>query len=323
VRIDYPEPADEPSIPRNSDCALSPDDSRLRVIARPPSDPAEWEAVHRDYHALVQCSDGGNSGGGESGSREQAATESGSWEEGAAGFRAEWSEYEGRHPQQERPVPQSPPDGSWSCGDARKLTPDQNAEVSSGYARIREIGERDVVPGILAVEAADSSRVLAGFEHHIKGEDRLKEKVAELLEPPSEVTASQALAAVADPVRFTFDYPEATYTEGVHADVKRLKGLGFELGKLKNSWDSDQYKGVNSQWREPASAVRFEVQFHTQASHEAKELSHEAYERLRSGYARDDEREELKAFQSRVNAKVPIPPGVDTIENFPGEKRNG
>ena len=30
------------------------------------------------------------------------------------------------------------------------------------------------------------------------------------------------------------------------------------------------------------SGVRFEVQFHTQASLEAKELTHEAYERIRT-----------------------------------------
>jgi hypothetical protein len=310
VRIDYPEPADEPEVPRHPHCAPPPEESRPRVIAFAPSDPAELEAAHRDYQALVQSADG-------------PAAALGSWDRAAAEFRADWAKYEERHPEEGRPAPHNHPDGSWSCGDARKLTPGQNADVSSGYARIREVGERDIVPGILAVEAADPNRHLAGFEHHIKGEDRLKEKVAELLEPPSDVTASRALAAVADAVRFTFDYPESAYADGVHADVERLKGQGFALDKLKNSWVSDQYKGVNSQWHECVAGVRFEVQFHTRASHEAKEISHGAYERLRGSYAQDDEREELKAFQRRVNAKVPTPPGVDTIEDFPGEKRDG
>ena len=310
MRIDYPDPADEPDGPRSTDRYLSPDVPRPHVVRLPPSDPAEREAVHRDYRARAESADA-------------AAAAPDTWSQSAPGFRASWRDHVTRYPDQDRPTPQDHPDGSWSCGDSRKLTPDQNAEVKHGYARTREIGERDIVPGMLAVEAADPSRRLAGFEHHIKGEDRLKEKVAELLGSPSDVTTPRAIAAVSDVVRFTYIYPETSYTAGVHSDVERLKGQGFELSKLKNSWSSDQYKGVNGQWREPASGVRFEVQFHTQASHEAKELSHKAYERLRGDYAQDDEREELEAFQSRVNAKVPVPPDVSTIEDFPREKRDG
>ena len=41
---------------------------------------------------------------------------------------------------------------------------------------------------------------------------------------------------------------------------------------------SDQYKGINSQWIDPESGQRFEVQFHTRISFEAKQLTHDAYE---------------------------------------------
>ena len=43
-----------------------------------------------------------------------------------------------------------------------------------------------------------------------------------------------------------------------------------------------KYKGINSQWIEPDSGQRFEVQFHTRISFEAKQLTHPAYERLRT-----------------------------------------
>ena len=58
-----------------------------------------------------------------------------------------------------------------------------------------------------------------------------------------------------------------------------MKSEGFELVKLKNLWAEDQYKGINSQWRRPETGLRFEVQFHTPESLEAKELTHKAYER--------------------------------------------
>jgi hypothetical protein len=120
---------------------------------------------------------------------------------------------------------------------------------------------------------------------------------------------------------------ETRYTQGVTYDVERLKVHGFELDKLKNTWTSDQYKGVNSQWLEPTAGVRFEVQFHTQASLEAKELSHKAYERIRSianpSPETDRETAELEGFQSSVNAVIPIPPGVDAIEDYRREKHDG
>jgi hypothetical protein len=89
------------------------------------------------------------------------------------------------------------------------------------------------------------------------------------------------------------------------------------------TWKDDQYKGVNSRWREPESGIPFEVQFHTQASLEAKELTHRAYERLRSITGEtpeaDQETSELKEFQRRVNSMLPIPPGVADIEDYPRE----
>ena len=82
-----------------------------------------------------------------------------------------------------------------------------------------------------------------------------------------------------------FSTRRASYTQGVRTDIERLKDQGFELDKLKNSWSEEQYKGINSQWIEPDSGQRFEVQFHTRISFEAKQLTHGAYERLRSQQA--------------------------------------
>ena len=132
------------------------------------------------------------------------------------------------------------------------------------------------------IEAADPNRRLAGVEHRLKGEDRLKEKIADALRGRPGLTAAQALSIVPDPVRFTFTYSPDRYADGVLADVERLKEIGLEEVKLKNLWSDEQYKGINSQWRRPETGLRIEVQFHTPASLEAKELTHEAYERIRS-----------------------------------------
>ena len=120
-----------------------------------------------------------------------------------------------------------------------------------------------------------------------------------------------------DAIRYTFQYDEARYTQGVRADIARLKDQGFKLDTLKNSWSDDQYKGINSQWIEPDTGQRFEVQFHTRISFEAKQITHGAYERLRSEQADEFEEMVLEAFQKKVAAEVPVPPGATEIPDYP------
>jgi hypothetical protein len=155
----------------------------------------------------------------------------------------------------------------------------------------------------------------------LKGEDRLKEKIADAMSGRPGLTISQALEIVPDPVRFTFTYGPKRYADGVLTDVDRLKAEGFELIKLKNLWVEEQYKGVNSQWRRPESGLRIEVQFHTPQSLEAKELTHGAYERIRA-QAPPGERVDLEHFQRIVNAIVITPERTAEIKDFP-EKKNG
>ena len=96
-----------------------------------------------------------------------------------------------------------------------------------------------------------------------------------------------------------------------------MKGEGFELQKLKNSWSSgDQYRGINSKWIEPETGQRLEVQFHTRISFEAKQLTHASYERIRSKQADALEELVLEAFQKKVAADVPVPPGAADIPDY-------
>ncbi len=60
----------------------------------------------------------------------------------------------------------------------------------------------------------------------------------------------------------------------------------------------------------------FEVQFHTQASFEAKQLTHPAYEKLRSPGTPKAEQEDAARFQREISAKVPIPPGATEIADY-------
>jgi hypothetical protein len=143
---------------------------------------------------------------------QQAARDT--WARAAPELRAEWEDHKQRYPERVRPAAQTQPDGSWAGDGGRRLTPGQNAEAAKCCADLRDEADQVIRPAMDRIAAADPSRHLAGLEHMLKGEDRLKEKIADELAAKPAKTARGALDAVADSVRFTLSYPSERYAEG-------------------------------------------------------------------------------------------------------------
>jgi hypothetical protein len=234
------------------------------------------------------------------------------WDAAALELRQAWEAHETKWP--------SPEDADRD-GD-RSLNPEANAEVERGCGQIREIAENVITPAMRAIESEDPDRHLIGLEHRLKGVDRIKEKIVDAVRYKGRAP-EEALETLKDAVRFTFCYSEHRYTSGVIEDCQRLLDRGFQPFDRLNSWQAEQYKGVNSRWRDPESGLLFEVQFHTRASFEAKQLTHAAYERLRDPATSDIERDELQEFQRKASAEIPIPPNVTDIEDYSPEQRRG
>ncbi len=169
---------------------------------------------------------------------------------------------------------------------------------------------------MLGIEAEDPDRRLTGLDNRLKGRERLAEKVQAAMAEKNR-GPDEAFATVKDAIRYTFQYTDDKYTAGVYADCARLEAAGFKPYDRVNSWEHDQYKGINSRWREPNSGFLLEVQFHTQASFEAKEQTHAAYEKLRGTPAPPkDEQARLAEFQRQVTAGVPIPSGASEVPDY-------
>lgn len=242
-----------------------------------------------------------------------------------------------RGPDEQPEIPNGParlpitPDSPGSAGSREtKARAEFNAEyratveavyrqdaVDRGYERIRETEENVVTPAMHRIEAEDPDRRLVGLEFRLKDKDRLTEKVNKAVDERGR-TVEEALMSVKDAIRYTFQYPDESYTKGVDADCARLKEAGFAPVDRQGTWEDEEYKGINSRWREPKSGLLLEVQFHTQASYEAKQETHSAYERLRQTNVElpDEEIRELRAYQRAVSAKVPIPPGATEIPDY-------
>jgi hypothetical protein len=87
----------------------------------------------------------------------------------------------------------------------------------------------------------------------------------------------------------------------------------------KNSWSSQEYKGINTRWVTSAGQ-RIEVQFHTSESFHAKQyVTHDAYERIRNPMISDRERRDLRDFQREVSSAIHIPDGAAEIPDYKKE----
>jgi hypothetical protein len=330
VGIDRSDDADDPPAAqpdRSADRPDTPVDHGQQQSRREQIEPRSREEAWTELRGTVGVQErtepagrsepGARSKAGEHAEDGQQPKAEPTWEERAQESRWMWGEYKRRFPPEERPpVDRSKdPPGTWYGEGDRKLYPPRNQRIEAQCDRIADREEKEITPALRTIEGQDPHRHLVGFEHRLKGRDRIKEKVVDSMRLKRH-SANEAISLLPDAIRYTFQYDESRYTQGVRADIERMKDQGFRLEKLKNSWSDDQYMGINSQWIDPRTGQRFELQFHTRISFEAKQITHPAYERLRTKQADAFEELVLEAFQKKVAAEVPIPPGAIDILDY-------
>jgi hypothetical protein len=161
---------------------------------------------------------------------------------------------------------------------------------------------------------------LEGLKFRLKGEDRLKEKIAERIEHEPDRTPTEAIREINDAIRYTFCFESRNYVEGYGNVKQSLEATGYRMIYSKNHWrDDPEYKGINTRWVMPGDQ-RFEVQFHTAESYYAKRyITHSTYERGRNRLTQRSERQEIEAFQREVCTFIPVPARVDSIADYKEE----
>src|SRR6266851_263429 len=143
------------------------------------------------------------------------------------------------------------PPGSYRSDGGLYLNPERHAEAVRAIGRVRE-AEPEISADVQATEQENRyGGWLEGFERRLKGEDRLKEKVAERLEGEPDKTPAEILRKVPDAIRYTFCVRPETYTPGYYDIKDRLESRGYEMYESRNSWDGAEYKGINTRWVTP------------------------------------------------------------------------
>ncbi|MFI6055060.1 ATP nucleotide 3'-pyrophosphokinase [Streptomyces violascens] len=202
-------------------------------------------------------------------------------------------------------------DGSWS-GDGLSLNPADNAAVDAFYDRATQ-AERTISPQVRAAARISGAEVI-GFDYRLKSPDSLKRKVATSLKEHPGQEVNEALAEIKDSVRYTLQWPDGRYAQGVTVASEVLSAWGNGSTKWSNTWARGKgYKAINSAWRELSSQHVFEVQFHTPASKNAQEVTHKLYEEQRLPTTSPERARELQAQQDTIFAAVPVPPGADRL----------
>jgi hypothetical protein len=207
--------------------------------------------------------------------------------------------------------------GSWRSDAGHYLSPAENLAAGQVFAKARD-AEPYVTRDLLAIEADTPQARMEGLEFRLKEENRCKEKVAyEFREKPGRTVeqVSQAAGRMPDTLRYTYTFCAQDYAAGQQAVRAKLEERGYELVLSRNSWDNPQYKGLNTRWG-TASGQVFEVQFHTPDSFDGKQLTHNAYERLRLDPDTEEEGPELREYQRVVTSYIAVPEGAATIPDY-------
>jgi hypothetical protein len=215
------------------------------------------------------------------------------------------------------------PAGSWRGDGGQYLDAEQHAQAKEVIAMVKA-REGKLTENLSAVDRDPScTGRLVGLEHRLKGEDRLKEKIAEIHKRMPDRSIGDIVRDIPDAIRYTFCFELENYAAGYRQIVERMERSGYIMIYSKNHWrDDPEYKGINTRWVTEDGQL-FEVQLHTAESlHAKQQVTHWAYERLRNPLTSADERCELRSFQREVCSWIPVPEGAEAIPDYYRKDRN-
>src|ERR1700753_949377 len=220
-------------------------------------------------------------------------------------------------------------DGGWSWKSLRLTRADNQVADQQLAARRQAEGRRPdgtyddqgLTPALRRIEGQlDHGTLIPDTEKFaLKTPSRFKEKLAKLTARYPERGSEQLASAIHDGIRYTFIIDPPAYVASVHAAEQKLSAEGFRLQLRKQTWDDPDYKGVNSRWLDPGTGARFEVQFHTPESWEAKQVTHGLYEKLVDPRTTPEQRSRLDDEQRKITARITIPDGATGIAYYRAE----
>lgn len=224
------------------------------------------------------------------------------------------------------------PPGRPAEATAARLTPEQERIADDELERYRTAdgrnvfggyGENGLTPAMRRVEAQLPHGKLApdSEQFSLKSPERFKAKLARMIARSPGVPVSDLVAEIYDAARYTFVFEPEHYTDETWMVHRRLKDQGFELEARRNRWESPEAKGIRTRWRDQARNLIFEVQFHTPASWDLLQRTHDAYLRITDPLTPPGERAQLRARQVAAASTTRPPARSPEIGDFRADVR--
>ena len=193
---------------------------------------------------------------------------------------------------------------------AAELTEDTSEQdtakkLAEGLIETAVQAEPEITAVLQSLESENAR--LVGLEHRIKSEESLTRKILSDAHD-MEVSLEEAAALIGDVLRYTFCIDEDQYVSTADNIFRTLEENHLPVVKFRNRWGNEGYKGINTNLK-TENGLLFELQLHTPASFEAKELEHANYEIARSETATEEERIAAEKYAKEIYAKVPVPEG--------------
>jgi len=227
--------------------------------------------------------------------------------------------------------PRTAPDGSWDW-KASHLSPDDSrtadeildeSRTAEGRDSDGNYGDHGLTPAMRHIEAQlGHGNLVEGTEKFaLKDPDRFKEKLADAIARNPDKSCVELANEIHDAIRYTFIFSVEGYSEGLWDAQDKVESAGYELEVRRNSWSSEEYKGINSRWFDPSSGRLFEIQFHTRESWDAKQQTHDAYEKITDPRTPPAEVKSLREYQRQISQAITIPPAARDIPEYRREGR--
>lgn len=158
--------------------------------------------------------------------------------------------------------------------------------------------------------AKDNGMELAGLDNRIKGKDSYLDKIAREYQPGYHYE-------VKDVLRYTMVSTSNNMVEKTLDSIEDLKKNGANVYQVKNLWlnKKNPYNGINT-FVQDMDGNKFEIQYHTKVSYDAKQKTHKLYEDIRKGNLSSEEMQKLTKEMHEVFDAAKVPDGIERVKSY-------
>lgn len=178
------------------------------------------------------------------------------------------------------------------------------------------VGREPEITETLKSIVSGNNAHLEGLEFRTKTPESFMQKVqGDMTE--KHITASAAIQRVYDTVRYTSVLKPDSFLVSYTGVVDGLNKKGYTVLRVKNTLGNPDaiYRGVNAVIADP-TGFKFELQFHTKESFDAKQKMHGLYEQARASGTSKAEQRRLEAEMQRISESIVLPKGIQHIRSF-------